>query len=147
MLLANAFSVGVDNLVVYAGAAIVSSAVTGAFVVSNKRRQSMKHKVDQIFVALVGEPATEFNPRPTPGLVARVEEYQKQNVARKELGDEIVIQFADHKRVVTALIAKVDNIQANVTALVADSKPNGGSTSRDQLNRIEETIGSKPTEE
>lgn len=145
-MLANAFESGLGQTVVYAGATLVASAITAGVVVFNRHRKSVKEKVDQIYVALVGEAPSVFNPTPTLGLVAKVEEYQKANVERKELGDELMTQFADHKRVVNALIVKVDNIQANVVALVADSKPNGGSTSRDQLNRIEDAVGSNPPE-
>lgn len=45
------------------------------------------------------------------------------------------------------IAAHIGSVQTDVRVLVADTKTNGGSTSRDQLNRIEETIGSKPTEE
>jgi hypothetical protein len=66
--------------------------------------------VHEIKIVLVGEEKTPFNPNPKKGLITTVD-------------------------------GLVDTLQLNLTgtkALIVDSKPNDGSTSRDALDRIDE---------
>jgi hypothetical protein len=46
----------------------------------------------------------------------------------------------------SVIAAHIGNVQTDVRVLVADTKTNGGTTSRDQLNRIEDAVGSNPPE-
>lgn len=144
MLLANAFQVGVDNLVVYAGAAIVASGVTAGIVSLIRRRNestqgfdSLNAKVDTLVVALVGEAPTPLNPVPQPGLIGNVASYQRQST-------ELIEQFAEHKNMVNTLVATVDAIQRDVKDLIADNAVDHGTSGRDSLNRIEVKLGSDP---
>jgi hypothetical protein len=43
------------------------------------------------------------------------------------------------------LVAVVSSHSEMLAALVADKKPNGGSTTRDAINRIEESLGTGPS--
>jgi hypothetical protein len=71
-----------------------------------------------------------------------------ERLANVELKLTSIDTKVDRMAASLALIAAhVGNVQTDVRVLVADTKTNGGSTSRDQLNRIEQTLGSKPTEE
>ena len=158
---------GIGQGAVYAGSSIVSASVIAAAVSYNRKRRTISQKLDEtatnvnrVLILLGGEEASDLNPHPSPGLVAKVEEYQRANVARKELGDEIMVQFDQHKRIVSDMSAKLDDtsaqvgtltrqmtkVMADVKSLVADSKPNGGATSRDSLNRIEAELGTGPKE-
>ena len=150
-MLGNALSADSGQILVYAGASIVSAATIGGALKTYRSRKTNTQKIDRMVIALVGEEPSDLNPRPAPGLVAKVEEYQKANVARKELGDVLINQFEQHKAVVTGLVAKVDTltsqvakVSSDVKVLVADAKPNGGATSRDAINRIEAGLGTNP---
>lgn len=66
--------------------------------------------------AIITAPATPFNPTPPPGLI------------------EIVNSHSE------ALLV----LMADVKTLVDDSKTNGGKTSRDAINRIEQAVSVKP---
>ena len=89
--------------------------VVGALVVSVityifTKNRAMYSDVHEIKSVLITPPKTPLNPRPVPGLI------------------DIV---AGHGRMLNTLLT-------GTKALIADSKPNDGSTSKDALNRIEE---------
>jgi hypothetical protein len=88
--------------------------VVGAFIVSAvtyivTKNRSMYVDVHEIKATLITPAKTQLNPRPNPGLI------------------DIV---ASHGRM-------LDTLLVGTKALIADSKPNDGSTSKDALNRIE----------
>lgn len=123
MLLANALESGFGQVIVFAGATLVASAFTWGAVTLERRRKSTSEKIDRMYIALVGGEVSDTDPLPAIGLIR---------------------DFAEQKAIIADLVPAVSEIQEDIKALVADSKPNGGSTSRDALNRIEVGMGTTP---
>jgi hypothetical protein len=97
--------------------------VVGALLVSIityifTRNRTMYHDVREIKEVLITPSKTPLNPRPQPGLIDVV---------------------ASHGRMLSTLLT-------GTKALIADTKPNDGSTSRDALDRIEEEQARVATE-
>ena len=70
----------------------------------------LTRRVDTITYVLTGRPSSKLEPHPPPGLVV----------------------------IVNSLVDTAETTKTAAVALVKDSKPNGGLTSRDVLDRIEE---------
>jgi hypothetical protein len=114
---------------------IVASALIVAFVTWGTRHLAKKEKqrsedmknlvavVGKVNVALVGEEAGPFNPRPVPGLVKIVDDHGS-TISR-------IDSF------VTTLDGKVNQILAGTNSLVADSVTNQGHSMRDAIDRVE----------
>lgn len=88
--------------------------VIGAFVISGityivTKNRNMYSDVHEIKATLITPPRTALNPRPNPGLIDVVDSHGKM----------------------------LSTLLTGTKALIADSKPDDGSTSRDALERIE----------
>lgn len=133
MLFGNALANGVGQIVIFAGATLVASAFTWGAVSFDRRRKSTSNKIDRMYVALVGAEISDTDPMPAIGLIR---------------------DFAEQKEIISELVPAVAEIQENIKALIADSLPNGGTTSRDKidasghsLDRIEAQLGTTPQRE
>ncbi len=119
-----------EQVAVLAFSTVAAGLVTGIAVTVLKKRRTIisttletTEMVKEMYVLLVGEKATPMKPNPPSGLIA---------------------DFNEHKKIVTQLVPAVRAIEENVKDLVADRKNNGGSSTRDAIDRMESVLGSNP---
>jgi hypothetical protein len=120
MYAANDVSVAVDQTVAIVAAAILIGLGTWSIKRQHEIRQenkTVRADVTAIKTALLGTQASEFNSESMPGLIM----------------------------VVNSLVPEVAAHGAMLKELVMDKKPNSGRTTRDAIDRIEESLGTSPT--
>ena len=90
--------------------------------------KDVAEKVDKLVVVVAGEEPSLMNPRPVPGLATAIMGKDGLNDAVRKLSATV----EEHGRQLVAIARSSD-------VLVKDTQTNGGSSSRDALDRIEES--------
>jgi hypothetical protein len=134
----------------------MTAIVTAAFIVwvvtyVFTKNRKMLSDIHDMKIALVGDERTALNADPRPGLIETVtkliatfDRYNDEMGKRIKTDDalasrliQVETRLENHESILSNLDGKVNEVLNATTALVADSRINGASASKDALVRIE----------